>query len=285
MPVEPVARIRSLLLTGLVAGFGATMALAGAGAAVPARAAEAAPAAVVADPLFDDGACVVLPTTDGGGGGAQCAGVDLSGTRFGEADFRGANLTGASFVDGDVQGAVFTGADLTGADFTGARIVGADFTGSSILPATLQAEADASGTATVAIEPVTPAGLTLDGCTIVGTPVESGQAFPVGTSNMVCTISSSFTGTATALVAIEVAPPATPVTSEPLFTDPPSTPAAGDDDELNVAMVIGFIGGGLLLVLGIAAFVFANRGSGGGGSGRRSRGRESGSSPRGRRAA
>ncbi len=267
MPVEPVARIRSLLLTGLVAAFAVAAAATGAWAASPAR------AAVVADPLFDDGACVVLPTTDGGAGGAQCAGLDLSGTRFGEADFRGANLAGASFVDGDVQGAVFTGADLSGADFTGARIVGADFTGSSILPATLQAEADASGTATVAIEPVTPTGLTLDGCTIVGTPVESGQAFPVGTSNMVCTISSSFAGTATALVAIEVAPPATPVTSEPLFTDPPSTPTASDDGELNVAMVVGFIGGGLLLVLGIAAFVFANRSSGGGGK------------PKGRRAA
>ena len=280
MPVEPVARIRSLLVTGLVAVFAVTAMAAGGAAASPAQ------AAVVADPLFDDGACVVLPTTDGGSGGAQCAGLDLSGTRFGEADFRGANLTGASFVDGDVQGAVFTGADLTGADFTGARIVGADFTGSSILPATLQAEADASGTAAVAIEPVIPTGLTLDGCTIVGTPVESGQAFPVGTSNMVCTISSSFAGTATALVAVEVAPPATPVTSEPLFTDPPSTPAAGDDDdELNVAMVIGFIGGGLLLVLGIAAFVFANRGSGGGGSGGGSRGRGSGGAPKGRRAA
>lgn len=246
MPADRVARIRFSIIAGLVGG----VAIVG-GVASPAA----------AEPIYDDGVCVVLPTTDGGAGGAQCAGLDLSGTRFGEADFRDANLTGASFVDGDVQGAVFTGADLTGADFTGARIVGADFSGSSILPATIDVEADASGTAAVPIEPTPPAGLTLDGCSIVGTPVESGQTFPVGTSNMVCTISSSFAGTATSLVSIVVSPSATaPATSEPLFTDEPTESAAAEDGETpNWLMIGGLIGGGLLVLLGIAAFVISNR--------------------------
>jgi hypothetical protein len=234
-------------------------------AAGPAVAAEFVAAPFVAAPIYDDGVCVVLPTSDGGEGGAQCAGVDLSGTRFGEADFRGANLTGASFIDGDVQGAVFTGADLTGADFTGARIVGADFSGSSMLPATIEVVADASGTAPVPIEPASPAGLTLDGCSIVGAPVESGQAFPVGTSNMVCTVSSSFEGTASALVSIVVTEsPTAPVTDEPLFTDEPSGGAAGQaGGEGPDALMTGLlIGGGVLVLLGIAAFALSRRGRG-----------------------
>jgi hypothetical protein len=245
------ARIRSGFLIGAVLVAGTVLSL-----APP----PAASAAVVADPIYDDGACIVLPISDGGEGGAQCAGADLGGTRFGEADFRNAVLAGASFVDGDVQGAVFSGADLTGADFTGARIVGADFTGSSMLPATITVEADASGTAPVAIEPAAPAGLTVDGCSIVGVPVEAGQTFPIGTSSLLCTISSSFTGTASALVTVEVVASATATpTSEPLFTDEPADASDARGDAPDGLLIGLLVGGAVLLVAGIAAFVFANR--------------------------
>ncbi|GAA2236720.1 pentapeptide repeat-containing protein [Herbiconiux moechotypicola] len=236
--------------------------LAVAGAVVAASILAVAPvAAASADPLFEEGGCVVLPVSDGGAGGAQCAGVDLSGTRFGEADFTGADLAGASFVDGDVQGAVFTGADLAGADFTGTRIVGADFTGSSILPATLTAEADETGTAPIEIAPAVPTGLTVEGCSIVGTPVESGQSFPVGTSSMLCSISSSFAGTASALVTIEVtASVSAPATQQPLFTEVPVTGAPVAAEQGPDGLLIGLlIGGGALVALGVVAFVLANR--------------------------
>jgi hypothetical protein len=221
--------------------------------------------AVAADPVFADGDCVVYRTSDAGPGGSQCAGVDLSGTRFGEGDFRGANLQGASFVGGDVQGAVFDGADLTGADFTGARIVSADFTNSSILPGQLSAEADASGSAAVTFTPAPPAGITVDGCAIVDTPVESGQVFPIGTSNVLCTLSTSFDGagtsTATARLTITVtaSTTATPTAQAPLFTDEPAAAADGTSQTPNYLMIGGFVGGILVLAAGIAALVISNR--------------------------
>ncbi|WP_440711212.1 pentapeptide repeat-containing protein [Herbiconiux sp. YIM B11900] len=224
----------------------------------------AAPASA-ADPVFAEGDCVVYRTTDAGPGGSQCAGVDLSGTRFGEGDFRGANLQGASFVDGDVQGAVFDGADLTGADFTGTRIVSADFTNSSILPGQLTVEADASGSAPVAFTPAPPTGITVDGCSIVDTPVESGQVFPIGTSNMLCTLSTSFDGagtsTATARVTITVAASATatPTAEAPLFTDEPTIAADATSQTPNYLMIGGFAVGILVVGAGIAALVISNR--------------------------
>ncbi|WP_066040403.1 pentapeptide repeat-containing protein [Herbiconiux solani] len=228
----------------------------------------AAPA--MADPVFAEGDCVVYRLTEGGPGGAQCPGADLSGTRFGEGDFRNANLTGATFAGGDVQGAVFQGATLDGADFSGTRIVGADFSGSSILPATLELTADASGTAPVPIDAKLPNGLTLDGCSIAGAPIESGQPFPIGTSNILCTLSTSFSGaggsTATAVLTAVVTASATATpTATPLFTpvaptDPATAAAAqGTDSTPNWLMIGGFIGGGLVVVLGIGALVLSNR--------------------------
>jgi hypothetical protein len=220
-------------------------------------------AAAAADPVFSEGDCVVYRLADNGPQGAQCAGLDLSGTRFGEGDFRGADLTGTSFVDGDVQGAKFDGANLTGADLSGTRIVGADFTNSSVLPGVVELTADASGTASVPIIPNLPAGLTLDGCSIVGTPVESGQAFPIGTSNLLCSLSTSFEGTATAVmtVTITASPTASP-SAAPLFTPVPTDGAGASDGSSstpNWVMIGGFIGGGVLVALGIAAFVISNR--------------------------
>ncbi|MGD8194968.1 pentapeptide repeat-containing protein [Herbiconiux sp. P18] len=226
--------------------------------------AGAAASPAMADPVYSEGDCVVYRVTEGGPGGAQCSGADLSGTRFGEADFRGANLVSASFAGGDVQGAVFDGANLDGADFSGTRIVGADFTGSSILPAQVDLTADASGTALVPIEPKTPAGLTLDGCSIVGTPIESGQAFPIGTSTILCSLSSSFAGTATARMTVNITASATATpTATPLFTPAPvessaAAPAAAAETP-NWLMIGGFIGGALLVAGGIAAFVVSNR--------------------------
>jgi hypothetical protein len=226
----------------------------------------AAPAAAAADPVFSEGDCVVYRLADNGPQGAQCAGLDLSGTRFGEGDFRGADLMGTSFVDGDVQGAKFDGANLTGADLSGTRIVGADFTNSSVLPGVVELTADASGTAAVPITPNLPAGLTLDGCSIVGTPVESGQAFPIGTSNLLCSLSTSFEGTATAVMTVTVtASPTASPTVAPLFTPVPtdgageSGAADGSSSTPNWVMIGGFIGGGVLVALGIAAFVISNR--------------------------
>lgn len=226
--------------------------------------ATAAAAPAMADPVFAEGDCVVYRVTEGGPGGAQCGGVDLSGTRFGEGDFRDANLAGASFAGGDVQGAVFTGANLDGADFSGTRIVGADFTGSSILPGQVDLTADASGSAPVPIEPRVPAGLTVDGCSIVGTPIESGQVFPIGTSTILCTISSSFSGTASARMTVNVvaSTTATP-TATPLFTPVPvetsaAAPAVAEETP-NWVMIGGFIGGAVLVVAGIVAFVVSSR--------------------------
>lgn len=231
----------------------------------------AAGAAVAADPVFAEGDCVIYRMSDNGPQNAQCAGMDLTGDRFGEGDFRGADLQGASFAGGDVQGAVFTGANLAGADFSEARIVGADFTGSSILPGTVDLVADAGGMAPLPIEVQLPTGLTLDGCSIVNTPIESGQTFPIGTSNILCTFSTAFsgvnpgTGTAVITVHVTASPTATP-TSTPLFTPAPVTDSAapGADaggDEPNWLMVGGFIGGGVLVAGGIAAFVVSNRAS------------------------
>jgi hypothetical protein len=228
-------------------------------------AAGAAPA-FAADPVFAEGDCVVYRLSDNGPGGAQCAGVDLSGTRFGEGDFRGAALTGANFAGGDIQGAKFDGAVLDGADFTGTRVVGADFTNSSILPGTIDVTADASGQAPVDFTANLPTGLTLDGCSIVGTPVESGQAFPIGTSNILCTLSTTFAGsdpgTAQAVITVNVTASATATpTSEPIFTPEPEAQDAQRDsgDTPNYLMIGGFIGGGLLVVLGVVAFVLSNR--------------------------
>ena len=93
----------------------------------------------------------------------------------------------------------------------------------------------------------------------MGTPVESGQTFPVGTSNILCTLSTSFEGTAQAVMAVNVvASPEAPPTQEPLFTPVPEGSGTGGD-EPNTLMIGGFIGGGLLVALGIAAFVFSNR--------------------------
>jgi hypothetical protein len=246
----PRAARLSALLTGA--------ALAGA-AVVGSVLGVAAPAS--AEPVFDEGGCTVLRVADAGPGGAQCAGMDLSGTRFGEGDFRNADLQNTSFVDGDVQGAVFNGANLTGADFTNTRIVGADFTGSSILPGVLDLEADASGMAPVPITPNLPTGLTLDGCSIVATPVGSGEKFPIGTSNILCTLSTSFEGTATAVMTVNVTASATaPPTEEPLFTPDPSVAApTATESTPNWLMIGGFIGGGVLVAGGIAAFVVSNR--------------------------
>jgi len=232
-------------------------AVAGAGVLLGALLALAAVAPAHADPLFAEGDCVISPISDGGAGGAQCAGVDLSGTRFGEGDFRTANLTGASFAGGDVQGALFEGAVLDGADFSGTRIVGADFTGSSILPGQLDLEADASGSAAVPIQAALPAGLTLDGCAIAGTPVESGQPFPIGTSTILCTISSSFEGTASARLTVNVVASATATpTQEPLFTPEPAAAAPGGPgggaDWIAIggwASVAVLIGGAALMVV------------------------------------
>ncbi|MDO9398445.1 MAG: pentapeptide repeat-containing protein [Herbiconiux sp.] len=226
--------------------------------------AVAAPAEAVApEPIFAEGDCVVYRVADGTEGGASCAGADLTGTRFGEADFRNADLTGATFAGGDVQGAKFTGATLTGADFTGTRIVGADFSGAGILPAGLTLEADGSGTAPVPLDPVLPTGLAVDGCAIAGEPVTSGQAFPIGDSGILCTLSTSFEGagaaTATALVTVQVTASATaPPTEEPLFTPVPVTQGPNAETP-NTLMIAGFIGGAVLVAGGIAAFVFANR--------------------------
>jgi LPXTG-motif cell wall-anchored protein len=220
----------------------------------------AAPAS--AEPVYDEGGCTVSRVADAGPGGAQCAGLDLSGPRFGEGDFRGADLQNSSFANGDVQGAVFDGANLAGADFTNTRIVGADFTGSSILPGVMDLEADASGMAAVPITPNLPTGMTLDGCSIVATPVGSGELFPIGTSNILCTLSTSFEGTATALMTVNVTASATaPPTAEPLFTPDPSaeSPQTGTESTPNWLMIGGFIGGGVLVAGGIAAFVISNR--------------------------
>jgi hypothetical protein len=218
------------------------------------------PAAAHAEPIFTEGGCVVSRLSDGGAEGAQCAGLDLSGTRFGEGDFRGADLTGASFAGGDVQGASFVGATLTGADFTGTRIVGADFSGSGILPAQIDLEADATGTAPVEFAPALPAGLALEGCSIVGEPVAPGQTFPIGSSNVLCTLTTSFAGTASAVMAVNVTASATAApTRAPLFTPVPVTQGPGSTQEVNGLMVAGFIGGGVLVLGGIAAFVVANR--------------------------
>ncbi|MFB2584301.1 pentapeptide repeat-containing protein [Herbiconiux liukaitaii] len=234
--------------------------LAGAALTVVSVGVVAAPAS--AEPVYDEGGCTVSRMADAGPGGAQCAGMDLSGTRFGEGDFRNADLQNSSFVDGDVQGANFNGANLTGADFTGTRIVGADFTNSSILPGLLELEADASGMAPVPITPNLPTGLTLDGCQIVATPVGSGEMFPIGTSNILCTLSTSFEGTATAVMTVEVTASATaPPTEEPLFTPDPSAqqPQTTTSSTPNWLMIGGFIGGGVLVAGGIAAFVISNR--------------------------
>ncbi len=237
-----------------------TAGLALAGAAVVVTAGPA----MAADPVFSEGDCVIYRVTDGGPGGAQCAGVDLTQTRFGEGDFRNADLQGASFVDGDVQGAVFSGANLGGADFSGTRIVGADFSGSSILPAVQDLTADASGTAAVTIQPNLPAGLNLDGCSIVGTPISSGQTFPVGTSNILCQLSTSFSGTATLVMTVNVTASVTATpTQTPLFTPEPATAtplaAAPAEETPNWLMIGGFIGGGVLVVAGIVAFIVSNR--------------------------
>ncbi|MCS5734218.1 pentapeptide repeat-containing protein [Herbiconiux daphne] len=253
MPADRFAhRIRSLVV-GVIVGAGLVAVI-------------ASPAAA-ADPVFAEGDCVVYRMPDNGPGGAQCSGVDLSGTRFGEGDFRGANLIGANFAGGDVQGAVFSGANLDGADFSGTRIVGADFSGSSILPATVDLVADASGTAPVQIAPSVPAGLTLNGCSIVGAPVESGQAFPIGTSNILCELATSFNGTASAVMTVNVTasttatPTATPLfTPEPVTSAPTDAAAATSDSSTpNWLMIGGFIGGGLLVALGIIAFVVSSR--------------------------
>ncbi|SDZ53062.1 pentapeptide repeat-containing protein [Herbiconiux ginsengi] len=253
MPAAP--RFRSVRLqAGLIVGV--VLALVGVGAAP----------AFAADPVFAEGDCVVYRLSDNGPGGAQCAGVDLSGTRFGEGDFRGAALTGANFAGGDVQGAKFDGAVLDGADFSATRVVGADFTNSSILPGTIDVTADASGQAPVEFAANLPTGLTLDGCSIVGTPVESGQAFPIGTSNIFCQLSTTFAGndpgTAQAVITVNVtASPTAPATSDPIFTAVAETPDAqsGSGETPNTLMIGGFIGGGLLVVLGIVAFILANR--------------------------
>ncbi|MGA1837876.1 pentapeptide repeat-containing protein [Herbiconiux sp. 11R-BC] len=259
MPAERSARVRSAVLRSLIGVL--------AGAAAVAIVAGPASAAVVADPVFDEGGCVIYRVTDNGPQGAQCAGVNLTGTRFGEGDFRGANLIGASFAGGDVQGAVFAGANISGADFSGTRIVGADFTGAGIVPATVDVTADASGSAPVAFDVTPPPGLTVDGCSIVGAPVDSGQVFPIGTSNVLCTISSSFKGTATAVMTVNVVASATATpTATPLFTPEPvtATPVPIADspsgsETPNWLMIGGFVGGGLLVLVGIVAFVVTNR--------------------------
>jgi hypothetical protein len=256
MPADRIARIRSArfrLVAGVVVGIGLVGLV-------------ASPAAA-ADPVFTEGDCVVYRMTDNGPGAAQCTGVDLSGTRFGEGDFRDANLIGASFAGGDVQGAVFAGANLQDADFSGTRIVGADFTGSSVLPGTVDLTADASGTAALPITANLPTGLALDGCSIVGAPVESGQTFPIGTSNILCQLSTSFNGTATAVITVNVTASATATpTATPLFTPEATTSSATDtatastDAETpNWLMIGGLIGGGVLVILGIVAFVVSNR--------------------------
>lgn len=218
-----------------------------------------------ADPVYSEGSCVISRTVDNGPGAAQCAGADLSGEKLAEADFKNADLTGASFVDGDVQGAVFTGANLAGTDFSGARVVGADFSGAGIVPASIDVPATSPDGAAVTWTVSPPAGMTVDGCSIVGAPVDPGATFPIGTSGILCTIStSSDKGTASAVIVVNVTAQATATpTIAPLFSDTPaaapSSSSTGSGGTPNWLMIGGFVGGAVVVAGGIAALVVSNR--------------------------
>jgi hypothetical protein len=222
-------------------------------------------AAANADPVYSEGACVISRTVDNGPGGAQCAGADLSGSKLAEANFRDADLTGASFANGDVQGAIFTGANLTGADFSGARVVGADFSGSGIVPASIEVPATSAAGAAVSWDVAPPAGMTVDGCSIVGAPVDPGATFPIGSSGILCTLStSSDKGTASAVIKVDVTAQATATpTIAPLFTDTPAPVAAQQTGSTggtpNWLMIGGFVGGAVVVAGGVAALVVSNR--------------------------
>lgn len=108
--------------------------------------------------------------------GNDLTGMNLTGVNLAYADFSGANLTGVNL----------TGVNLTGADLTYADLTSANLNGSSVIPSdvTVLTEADDNAVVTWQ-EPDLPTGLVFLEC-----DPNSGTLFPIGTTPVVCSVTS-----------------------------------------------------------------------------------------------
>jgi len=129
---------------------------------------------------------------------ADLTGADLS-TANGRANFTGANLAGANMANGNFGAANFTNANLTGATLTGAvmasdvepfgvtvyaTLTGATLTGTVLVPSNQSVTATSpSGTVVTWPTPASIPGATPGPC-----QPPSGSTFPVGSSEVGCTV-------------------------------------------------------------------------------------------------
>ncbi|WP_092808084.1 pentapeptide repeat-containing protein [Rhodococcus globerulus] len=191
-----------------------------AAAATPAELLTAACSRYVAIPFSVNGIprgsnCVGANLTGADLTGANLVYATMNGANLTDANLTDANLTDANLTDANLTGANLTGANLTRADLTGADLTGANLTGTSALPRNITVPAtSADGGPATWTTPTMLAGLTFGTCTHT-----SGSAFPVGTTQVTCTIgndnghgSGTFTVTVRAYTEAPVFIAAGPVT-------------------------------------------------------------------------
>ncbi|WP_198163273.1 pentapeptide repeat-containing protein [Rhodococcus sp. WMMA185] len=142
--------------------------------------------------------------------GADLTGASLKFARIFDANFNNANLTGANLTyaylrkniingearanftdanltDADLSNMELAGAELSGINLTGADLDHADLTGTVLIPSDTTVAVGESGNATVTWP--TPPSLT--GTTFENCDRASGSSFPMGTTTVRCTVSTS----------------------------------------------------------------------------------------------
>jgi len=148
--------------------------------------------------------------------GADLRGADLS-TGSGRANFTGAVLAGAALANGNFGGANFTDADLTGATLTGAvmssdvqpfgvtvyaTLTGATLTGTLLVPSGQSATATSPSGAVV----TWPTPASVPGATPGPCQPPSGSTFPVGSSEVRCSVIDNNGNQASGAFAVVVNP-------------------------------------------------------------------------------
>ena len=145
--------------------------------------------------------------------GANLTNANLDGANLTNANLYFANLTdasldGANLTNANLTRTYLTDATLDGANLTNAILTDADLTGSSLIPADINATATSADGATVAwASPAMPTGLAFGACAPA-----SGTVFPVGRTNVNCTVTSVAGGimtTGSGIFTITVAPTGT----------------------------------------------------------------------------